>query len=204
VHYLPKSGVRDDVIAFDTGPGNMVSDALFQALFPGEGNYDEDGLRASAGTPSEKIVERMMTHPFFAAAPPKSAGHREFGPAFAWTLKQAADADELSPEDIMATAILLSVRAIEDAITRFLPPSGVDEIFVTGGGARNRAMMRGLERASGDVPIAPIDELGIPAEAKEAVDFAFLAREALMGRPNVLRSVTGASRELVLGTIARG
>jgi anhydro-N-acetylmuramic acid kinase len=204
LHYLPKSGVREDVIAFDAGPGNMVSDALFQALFPGQGTYDEDGVHAMAGTPSEEIVERLMRHPFFAAAPPKSAGHREFGPAFAWTLKQEADARDLSAEDTLATAILLSVRAIHDAIMSFLPPSGVDEIFVTGGGARNRAMMRELERAMGEVPIAPIDALGIPAEAKEAVDFALLAREALMGRPNVIRSVTGASRELVLGTIARG
>jgi anhydro-N-acetylmuramic acid kinase len=204
LHYLPKSGVREDVIAFDAGPGNMVSDALFQALFPGHGMYDEDGVRAMAGTPSEEVVEHMMRHPFFAAAPPKSAGHREFGPAFAWTLKQAADARGLSPEDTMATAVLLSVRAVQDAMMSFLPPSGVDEIFVTGGGARNRAMMRELERAVGEIPIAPIDALGIPAEAKEAVDFALLAREALLGRPNVIRSVTGASRELVLGSIARG
>jgi 1,6-anhydro-N-acetylmuramate kinase len=68
--YLPKSGSREDVIAFDAGPGNMVSDALFQVLFPGEGNYDEDGVRASAGTPSEEICEQLMRHPFFAAAPP--------------------------------------------------------------------------------------------------------------------------------------
>lgn len=204
LHYLPRSGTKEDVIAFDAGPGNMVSDALFRALFPGEGNYDEDGVRASSGTPSDEVVEQMMRHPFFAATPPKSAGHREFGPAFAWTLKQAADARGLSPEDVMATAVRLSVLALEDAIARFLPASGVDEIFVTGGGARNRAMMSELARAMGEVPIAPIDQLGIPAEAKEAVDFAFLAREALMGRPNVIRSVTGASRELVLGSIARG
>lgn len=202
--YLPSRGSREDVIAFDAGPGNMVSDALFQALFRGEGNYDEDGVRASAGTPSEEICEQMMRHPFFAAVPPRSAGHREFGPPFAWTLKQAADARGLSPEDTLATAVLLTVRAIDDAIRRFLPASGVEEIFVTGGGARNRAMVRELERVAGDTPVASIDALGIPAEAKEAVDFAFLARETLLGRPNVIRSVTGASRELVLGSIARG
>ena len=91
-----------------------------------------------------------------------------------------------------------------DALTRFLPEGGVDEIFVTGGGARNRAIMLGLEHELGGVSLSPIDALGIPAEAKEAVDFAFLAREALLGRPNVIRAVTGASRALVLGTIARG
>ncbi len=202
--YLPRDGHRDSVIAFDAGPGNMVSDALFQVLFRGEGNYDEDGVRASAGTPSDEIIERLMQHPFFAVAPPRSAGHREFGPAFAWTLKQSADARGLSPEDTLATAVRLSVRAIGDAVRLFLPASGVEEIFVTGGGARNRAMMRELERTFEGTTLAPIDDLGIPAEAKEAVDFAFLARETLLGRTNVLRSVTGASRELVLGTIARG
>jgi anhydro-N-acetylmuramic acid kinase len=89
-------------------------------------------------------------------------------------------------------------------VRRFLPEAGVDEVFVTGGGARNRAVFTRLEAALAPVPLRPIDQLGVPAEAKEAVDFAFLAREALLGRSNVLRAVTGASRALVLGTIARG
>jgi len=94
--------------------------------------------------------------------------------------------------------------SIADAVRRFLPALGVEEIFVTGGGARNRAIMLGLERELDGIAIAPVDALGIPAEAKEAVDFAFLARETLLGRPNVIRAVTGASRALVLGSIARG
>lgn len=202
--WLPSGGAREDVIAFDAGPGNMVSDALFRVLFPGEGGYDEDGVRAMSGTPSEEICAELMRHPFFHSAPPRSAGHREFGPAFAWTLQRAAEARSLSREDTMATAVRLTVLSIADAMARFLPASGVDEIFVTGGGARNRATMLGLERALEGIAIGPIDVLGIPAEAKEAVDFAFLARETLLGRPNVIRSVTGASRALVLGTIARG
>ena len=202
--YLPRGGARNDVVAFDAGPGNMVTDALFRALFPGEGDYDQDGIRAAAGTPSEEVCATMMRHPFFASAPPRSAGHREFGPAFAWTLKNTAEARGLEREDILATAVMLTVRSIEDAVVRFLPPGGVDEVFVTGGGARNRAMWIGLERALEATALRAIDELGIPAEAKEAVDFAFLARETLLGRPNVIRSVTGAARELVLGSIARG
>jgi anhydro-N-acetylmuramic acid kinase len=202
--YLPNGGAIDDVIAFDAGPGNMVSDALFRVLFAGDGDYDEDGVRALAGTPSEEIVAALMRHPFFDTAPPRSAGHREFGPAFAWTVKNASEAKGLSREDALATAVRLTVAGIADAIKRFLPEGGVDEILVTGGGARNRAIMLGLERELDGVSLAPIDTLGIPAEAKEAVDFAFLAREALLGRPNVIRSATGASRALVLGTIARG
>jgi anhydro-N-acetylmuramic acid kinase len=85
-----------------------------------------------------------------------------------------------------------------------LPEGGVDEVFVTGGGARNRAILDGLQAALSPISVRPIDELGIPAEAKEACDFALLARETLLGRTNVIRNVTGAARALVLGTIARG
>jgi anhydro-N-acetylmuramic acid kinase len=182
----------------------MVSDALYRALFPGHGDYDEDGVRASSGTVVQEVVNRLMQHPYIAASPPKSAGHREFGPPFAWALKTAADAENASPEDTLATAAALTVEAVVDAMQRFLPPGGVDEVFVTGGGARNRAMLSGLEAALAPVPVRTIDQLGIVAEAKEAIDFAFLARETLLGRPNVVRAVTGASRALVLGTIARG
>ncbi len=202
--YLPARGAREDVIAFDAGPGNMAVDVLYRAMFPGHGDYDEDGVRATAGTASRAVVDSLMRHPYFAASPPKSAGHREFGPPFAWALKTAADAENASPEDVLATAVALTIEAIVDAMHRFLPEGGVDEVFVTGGGARNRAMLDGLEAALAPIAVMPIDELGIPAEAKEAVDFAFLARETLLGRPNVIRAVTGASRALVLGTIARG
>jgi anhydro-N-acetylmuramic acid kinase len=146
----------------------------------------------------------MMRHAYFAAGPPKSAGHREFGPAFAWALKSDAEARGAGPEDVMATAVTLTVSSIADALRRFLPQGRVDVVFATGGGARNRAIVQGLESALAPVRVRPIDELGIPAEAKEAVDFAFLAREALLGRCNVIRAVTGASRPLVLGSIARG
>jgi anhydro-N-acetylmuramic acid kinase len=202
--YLPARAARDDVIAFDAGPGNMAVDVLYRALFPGQGDYDEDGVRAMVGTASRAVLERLMRHPYFAASPPKSAGHREFGPPFAWTLKTAVENEDGTAEDVLATAAALTVEAVVDAMRRFLPEDGVDEVFVTGGGARNRAMLAGLEAALAPIPVRPIDELGIPAEAKEAVDFALLAREALLGRPNVIRAVTGASRALVLGTIARG
>jgi osmoprotectant transport system ATP-binding protein len=107
-------------------------------------------------------------------------------------------------DDTLATAAALTVRGVVDAMRRFLPADAVTEVLLTGGGARNRAMSDALADALGEVPVRAIDELGIPAEAKEAVDFAFLAREALLGRNNVIRSVTGASRALILGTIARG
>jgi len=203
--YLPRACGPDDVVAFDTGPGNMVIDALFQSLFPGEGRYDADGQRSLQGEGSKELVDDMLRMPFFEKPPPKSAGHREFGAPFAWEFQSRAEQMGLGRADILASSVSLTTHSISRAIGDFVANRGrVDALYVSGGGVHNQAVFNGLADLLGDVPCLPVDELGIPADAKEAVDFALLARETLMGRPNVLTSVTGASRALVLGTIAWG
>lgn len=203
--YLPRKGRREDVIAFDTGPGNMVVDTLYRVLFPGGGAHDTDGAHASAGTVASDIVDALLAHPYFTTPPPKSAGHREFGASYAWALNARADAAGIDRESVLATAVALTVRSIAEAIERFVQPVGaVDVVYVTGGGVHNRAVMSGLAESLAGTAISPIDALGIPADAKEAVDFALLARETICGRPNLLPAVTGAARPLVLGSIARG
>jgi anhydro-N-acetylmuramic acid kinase len=203
--YLPRACGPTDVVAFDTGPGNMVIDALFQSLFPGEGRYDANGVRALQGEPSRQLVDDVLNMPFFEKPPPKSAGHRDFGAPFAWDFQSRAEQLGLGRADILASAVSLTTRAVTRAISDFIENKGqVDAVYVSGGGVHNQAIFNGLAQQLGDVPCLPVDDLGIPADAKEAVDFAVLARETLMGRPNVLTSVTGASRALVLGTIAWG
>lgn len=203
--YLPRGCGPEDVVAFDTGPGNMVIDALFQALYPGEGPYDTDGERGLEGEPSEELVEEFLANPYFDKAPPKSAGHREFGAPYAWQFRSRAQELDLSRADTLASAVLLTTRTIARAIDDFVKNRGpIDTVYVSGGGVHNRAVLAGLEELLGNIPCLPIDELGISADAKEAVDFAVLARETLLGRPNVLPSVTGATRAQVLGTIAWG
>jgi len=203
--YLPRDCGPEDVVAFDTGPGNMVIDALFQTLFPGEGRYDEGGRRARQGEAYQEYVDDVLQDPYFEKPPPKSAGHREFGAPFAWQFQSRAEQAGMGRADILASAVSLTTRAIARAIGDFVANRGpVDTVYVSGGGSHNRALFDGLASALGGIACLPVDELGIPADAKEAVDFAVLARETLMGRPNVISSVTGASRALVLGTIAWG
>jgi anhydro-N-acetylmuramic acid kinase len=203
--YLPKGCGPDDVVAFDTGPGNMVVDSLFQALFPGKGRYDTGGELAKQGSASDELVDEFLQNPFFAKAPPRSAGHREFGAPFAWQFQARGEQMGLGRADILASGVDLTTRTIAQAIRMFVRSRGtVDTVYMSGGGARNDTLVARLGKQLGDVRCAPVDELGIPAEAKEAVDFAVLARESLMGRPNVLPGVTGASGALVLGSIAWG
>ncbi|MFH1754862.1 MAG: anhydro-N-acetylmuramic acid kinase [Candidatus Latescibacterota bacterium] len=205
ITFLPKACKQDQVLAFDTGPGNMVSDALYRALYPGGNRFDSSGERALAGTPSGTLVDTFLTHPYFELAPPKSAGHREFGAPFAWEFLSSGKEQGLKREDVMASAVMLTTRSISDAIDRFVTPHGaVDEVFVSGGGSKNQAIVKGLERQLKPAAVKLIDELGIPAGAKEAVDFALLARETLLARPNVIISATGAAKAAILGTISLG
>lgn len=205
VTYLPKNAAPNEVIAFDAGPGNMVTDELYRVLFPKEVGYENLVAHIREGTPSESIIKKFMEHPYFQKKPPKSAGHREFGTGFSWEFHRRSEEAGLKKADILVSSVLLTAEAIERAIREHIGPhGGVDEVFVTGGGSHNAVLMEALERRLAPAAVKNIIELGIPADAKEAVDFAVLARETIRGRPNVIHSVTGATRPAVLGTIAMG
>ncbi len=205
VTYLPKNCGVDEVIAFDTGPGNMILDELYRVIYPDQGGFDSSGAKAALGSPSSALVERFLSFAFFNQEPPKSAGHREFGTRFAWEFLSKAEAEGLAKNDILATAVALTTRSIGMAVRKFIEPAGpVDHVYLSGGGARNDTMVSRLVDELSPAEVHPIDDLGIPAEAKEAVDFAVLARETIMSRQNVIHRVTGASRPSVLGTIALG
>jgi anhydro-N-acetylmuramic acid kinase len=203
--YLPKNCGPSEVIAFDTGPGNMILDELWRVLFPKEDGYEKLGQHVASGNPSQALVSTFLSMEYFDREPPKSAGHREFGGRFAWEFLSKAESEDLKREDVLASAVSLTTRSIHSAIDRFVRPKGdIDELFVTGGGSRNITMFEELVAWLAPTRVAPIDELGIPADAKEAVDFAVLARETLLARHNVINGVTGASSPAVLGTIALG
>ncbi len=203
--YLPKGCKPEEILAFDTGPGNLVIDALFRALYPGAGGYDRAGEKALSGRPSHELIDMFMSFPYFEKVPPKSAGHREFGSSFAWEFLSRGREKGLKRDDVLSSAAALTVRSIKEAIEGFVSPRGaIDQVFVCGGGARNRAIVGVLEEKLRPAEVRPIDDLGIPADAKEAVDFAILARETLLSRRNVIASATGASKETILGTIAFG
>jgi anhydro-N-acetylmuramic acid kinase len=203
--YLPRNCVASEVIAFDTGPGNMVLDELWRVLYPKENDYEALGRHVASGNPSQTFVDTFLDMEYFDREPPKSAGHREFGGRLAWEFLSKAESEGLKREDVLASAVSLTTRSIHSAIDRFVKPKGeIDEVFVTGGGSRNATMLEELAAWLEPARVAPIDELGIPADAKEAVDFAVLARETLLARDNVIHGVTGALGPNVLGTIALG
>ena len=201
--WLPPRCRPDQVVAFDTGPGNMVLDALARHASGGRRRCDRDGAMAARGTVCEPLLRHLLRHPFFRKAPPKSTGREAFGEAFVGALLERAG--DLSVPDLLATATELTVRSIAGALDRFIRPLGViAEVIASGGGCHNATLMARLAAALRPTPVRPSDAFGLPADAKEAMAFAVLAHETLAGRPGNLPSATGARRAAILGKIIPG
>lgn len=195
--YLPPGAEMEEVIGFDTGPGNMVIDALVIHYSKGELTYDFDGRLASEGKPNRWLLEDLLSHPYFERKPPKTTGREEFGGGFIEMFISKADEMGLTPEDAVATAAELTVESIARAIETHLP--SVDEVYVSGGGAKNLYLMRRLDERLRPAEVKLYDLLGIPGEAKEAALFALLANEHLFSTPSNIPNVTGAREMRVLG-----
>ncbi len=224
---LPAKASLDQVIAFDTGPGNMIIDALVEQLF--DQACDRDGKIAASGRVLEHVLVRFARQSFFRQKPPKTAGREEFGREFAGEFMHAcrvapdapvqggrtrtsapirplsrSGAAKVDKRDVIATATAFTARSIRDALHKFvLPKAGFSEVIVSGGGTRNLTLMAGLANELRDLELhlRSSDEFGIPSEAKEAVAFAVLAFETLNRRPSNAPSATGAKRPAVLGKI---
>jgi anhydro-N-acetylmuramic acid kinase len=184
-----------DVTAFDTGPGNMVIDQLARK---GGNELDRDGAAAARGRIIEPALAKALAHPYFARSAPKSTGREEFGAPFAQQLLADAKAAGGSLDDAIATATALTVESIGRAVDG----GPWRELIVAGGGARNATLIERL-RVRTKLRILLSDELGIPAEAREAVAFAILGAYRLGGEPNTLPRCTGASRAVSAGAIQR-
>lgn len=192
---LIPSDRADEVTALDTGPGNMVIDQLARK---GGNELDRDGAAAARGRVNDAALAKALAHPYFARPAPKSTGREEFGAPFAQGLLADVKAGGGSLDDAIATATALTV----EAIGRALDGGPWRELIVAGGGARNATLIaRSKERTK--LPLRSTDELGIPAEAREAVAFAILGAYRLRGEPNTLPRCTGASRAVSAGAIHR-
>lgn len=188
-----------DVLAFDTGPGNMVVDGLMQRLF--NRRFDRGGATARRGRPIPRLLDMVSRHRYFRRRPPKSTGREMFGAEFLETLLSAAG--DAPPADIVHTAALLTPLSVHDAYVRFVRRRArVDRIIVSGGGARNGFFLEGLRELFVGIPVATVDELGMSGDAKEAICFAVLAHETTAGHRTNIPRVTGARRGVVLGTVA--
>jgi len=211
---IPAGAQAEDVIAFDTGPGNMVIDAVMQELF-GKA-FDRDGKIASSGEVLEPVIEPLLQRAFFRARPPKTAGREEFGREFVRDFLRACG--RARKPDVVATATALSARSIAAAVQRFVvrktptSPQPAEqwgarrftEIILSGGGARNPTLVSMLaeQLAPRGIVVRFSDEFGLPSDAKEAVAFAVLAYETWHRRASNVRSATGARKAAVLGKIS--
>ena len=153
--------------------------------------------------PRPELLEQLLDDDFLRRAPPKSTGRERYGAAEAEALAAEWSADGRAPDDLLATLVAFTVEAVRRAADAWLGGAGgVQRVLVGGGGARNTAFMEGLARAFGAAAVEPFDAAGVPADAAEALAFALMGRNALLGLPNHLPACTGASRAAVLGEIA--
>lgn len=211
---IPPNASSDEVIAFDTGPGNMVIDALAEQLLGQP--FDRNGRIAASGRVLEDVLKRFLQGRFFRLTPPKTAGREEFGREFARAFLGACrpphplrttkrGAARLRREDALATATALTATSIAEAVRRFvLPKGGFTEMIVSGGGAKNPTLISLLanQLTKLGLHLRLSDEFGIPSQAKEAVAFAVLAFETWHRRASNIPSATGAKRPAVLGRIS--
>lgn len=201
VTFLPKGGSASDVIAFDTGPGNMIMDEAMNILSEGRFLFDKNGELAAKGKVDEEFLNELMAHPYFTLPVPKSTGRELFGAAFTREIVDRMRGKGLSSEDILATVTMFTAMTIVDQFGRFLPVGGgVDTLVVSGGGAYNATLL-GFLKELGGFTVKTQEDLGFSSESKEAVAFAILANETLFGLPNNVPTATGAAKQVVLGKL---
>jgi len=192
-------GANGSVAGFDTGPGNMLMDSLMQKISHGEQAYDKNGQLAASGAVNTAILEQLMRHAFLHQAPPKSTGREQFGNDI---VEQVLNWPDISDADRMATACQFTADSIAQS-ARFLPEKP-GRWLCCGGGVRNSHLMRLLEQRLSPASVSTTQSAGMPPQAVEAVCFALLARQTLLGEANTLASVTGAKRDVCGGQITPG
>ena len=201
VTYLPARGDKweQQIRGWDTGPGNTLLDLAVQYLTDGTKTYDQDGKVAAKGTPRHALVEQWLQQDYFQQPPPKSTGREQFGSQYLQQCLAQAEADHLSPADILATLTELTVASIVHSY-HFLPqmPS---QVLLCGGGSRNLYLKHRLETQMKSVQVLTTDDVGLSADFKEAIAFAVLAYWRELGIPGNLPQVTGASKAVLLGDI---
>jgi len=201
---IPAGTTAERLIAFDTGPGNMIIDWLTQRLFGKE--FDRGGILAARGKILERVLKRALNNPYFQITPPRTAGREQFGREYAEKFLKMCRRHSKDSHDALATATALTAESIAISYRRFVSPrmkkQAVDFI-VSGGGAKNRALMAMLvsQLEPAGCTVTTSAELGMPVEAKEAMAFALLAWHTWNRLPGNVPSATGAKRATILGQV---
>ncbi|HCK09398.1 MAG: anhydro-N-acetylmuramic acid kinase [Gemmatimonadetes bacterium] len=200
VTILPPRSGPEDVVAFDTGPGNVIIDGLVSRLTDGQERFDEGGQIASSGEVQREILQRWLGHSYFEQPPPRSTGREMFGDAYVDRL--LAEHSGVAADDLIATATAFTAQSVVEGIRCFAPDfDRLTEIFVSGGGSANDTLLRELASRSHPLKVSISSDLGIDPDAKEALAFAVLAHRTIRGLSGNLPRATGASGPRVLGLI---
>jgi anhydro-N-acetylmuramic acid kinase len=202
VTVIPAGVKLEDVFAFDTGPGNMVMDALVRRFTRGRKGFDRNAELAAKGKLLPELLRMLLRDNYFSKLPPKSAGREQYGEEYLRALLSHREARRANPEDMIRTATILTALSVLDAFHKFIgPKTKIGELIVSGGGAHNPLLMAQLESGLDGVRVRTADELGVPGDAKEAFAFAVLAWETLHKRPANVPGATGAKKAVVLGKL---
>jgi len=200
VTYLPPASTADEVVAFDTGPGNMVIDALAEVATEGTLKYDRGGELGAKGRVVDSLLEAWLDDPYFRREPPKTTGREHFGVQFARRI--LTESQGVPIEDLIATATALTAESIARAYRDFVAPRGaIDEVIVGGGGAHNPTLMGMLRERLNGARLLSHEDLGIDSNAKEAIALAIIANDAVAGLNTNIPGATGG-RPTVLGKIS--
>jgi len=200
---LPHAAKPQQVFAFDTGPANMLIDALVAHFTHGRLRFDKNAALASQGRSLPALLDDLMRDPYLKLAPPKSTGREYYGQAYLKELLALGRHHRAKPNDLIRAATIFTALSVVDALNRFvLPRADIHQLIVSGGGARNPIILAQLSAALPAIQVLPSSRLGIPEDAKEAFAFALLAYETFHQRPANLPSATGARGPAILGKIS--
>jgi anhydro-N-acetylmuramic acid kinase len=200
---IPANAKPSQVFAFDTGPANMLIDALVAHFTHSRQRYDQDARLAQQGRSIPSLVDELMRDPYLKLAPPKSTGREYYGRTYLQKLLAAGRRHKAKPNDLIRAATIFTSLSIVDALNRFvLPKTKINQLIVSGGGARNPLILSQLAALLPSIEIVPSSYFGIPEDAKEALAFALLAYETFHHRPSNVPSATGARGAAILGKIS--
>jgi anhydro-N-acetylmuramic acid kinase len=200
---LPRGAQPQQVFAFDTGPANMLIDALVSHFTRGRLRFDENARLASQGRSVPALLDDLLRDPYLKLAPPKSTGREYYGNVYLKKLLALGRRYRAKPNDLIRAATIFTALSVVDALNRFvIPKTKIHQLIVSGGGAHNPLVLAQLSAALPGIEVLPSSRLGIPEDAKEAFAFALLAYETFHQRPANLPSATGARGPAILGKIS--
>lgn len=203
VTVIPASATPGKIFAFDTGPGNMLIDALVSHFTHGRQRYDKNAALAQKGRAIPALLDELLRDPYLKRTPPKSTGREYYGAAYVKKLLALGKKHRAKPNDLIRAATLFTALSIVDALNRYVVNKHkIHQLIVSGGGAQNPLLLAQLSAALPNIEVITSDELNVPTDAKESLAFALLAYETFHQRPSNIPSATGARGPAILGKIS--